>query len=408
MILSQISPAQVSSKKKSAKGPRAIGLLQLAPTGKATLIPVAILIDGDYYDASAYKATPVPMALESGTVYEAISTGVSQGLFTVAGALQSKNSWMGEGTWQPAGSIPAKKAAAPSKPPDEDVDKPPVLRRPGAAPTKPPEAAPAETKPPETKPEKPPEAAAEPPSPAVPPAPPEDPDRPVLRRGKSKESPKKAPKAEPAPAKPATPAPVKAASASAVKLIPAISDSNVQEPRSFDYKMKPDEEAQFHKKMLAMASDEVNARVKMLGSATAEAPATGHPAATGQATPKAAAPEFDDVKMRVFDLVSNNEPVLVLTATARPKSAKGAADLPSFVTLVARNDIYGELHKVFSNITDAQHSDVVPQMELIDAVDADGDGRGELFFRRSSDTVSAYSIYRVIGNQLYPLFEGKM
>jgi hypothetical protein len=45
-------------------------------------------------------------------------------------------------------------------------------------------------------------------------------------------------------------------------------------------------------------------------------------------------------------------------------------------------------------------------MELIDAVDADGDGRGELLFRRTSDGGSAYAIYRVTSDHLWPLFEG--
>jgi len=67
-----------------------MGLLQLTPNGKARLIPITILYDGEFYDASAYKAAPVPMALESGTVYEAVSTGVSQGLFTVSNALQMR------------------------------------------------------------------------------------------------------------------------------------------------------------------------------------------------------------------------------------------------------------------------------------------------------------------------------
>ena len=50
------------------------------------------------------------------------------------------------------------------------------------------------------------------------------------------------------------------------------------------------------------------------------------------------------------------------------------------ITLVARQDIYGELHKVFSNMTDTQHLDVLPRYEFIDAVDADGDGRARIAF----------------------------
>src|ERR1700733_647496 len=113
-----------SSHKKTNKGPRALGLLELPPKGKAHLIPITILIDGKYYDASAYKAAPVPMALWSDTVYEAVRSGVSLGLFTVTGALQAKDpnkamEWMGEGTWQTASEVKAKaaKKSVPSIPP---------------------------------------------------------------------------------------------------------------------------------------------------------------------------------------------------------------------------------------------------------------------------------------------------
>ena len=86
-----------------------MALLQLTAAGKATLIPVAILIDGKFYDASEYKADPVPMALDSGTVYEAEESGDSLGLFTVSGALHSKSPgeaqpWVGAGTYLPNGS----------------------------------------------------------------------------------------------------------------------------------------------------------------------------------------------------------------------------------------------------------------------------------------------------------------
>jgi len=43
---------------------------------------------------------------------------------------------------------------------------------------------------------------------------------------------------------------------------------------------------------------------------------------------------------------------------------------------------------------------------LIDAVDVDGDGRGELLFREVSDVGSAYVVYRVTPDQLWTLFEG--
>ncbi len=128
-------PARSADGKKSAKSPRALGVVQLLPNGKARLIPVTILYDGEFYDASAYKASPVPMALDSGTVYEGFRTGVSQGLFTVTSALQGNNTWVGNGNWQTTSAITAaadaaaKKKAAMSKPAPEAPEGPPVLRR---------------------------------------------------------------------------------------------------------------------------------------------------------------------------------------------------------------------------------------------------------------------------------------
>jgi hypothetical protein len=49
----------------------------------------------------------------------------------------------------------------------------------------------------------------------------------------------------------------------------------------------------------------------------------------------------------------------------------------------------------------------LPKYEFIDAVDADGDARGELLFRLTSDAGTAYNIYAVIGDRLWPLFEGR-
>ena len=127
-------------------------------------------------------------------------------------------------------------------------------------------------------------------------------------------------------------------------------------------------------------------------------------------TPKRAKlpqPSFEEVQLRVFDLSNSNEPVLVLTTTARmPVRPNAGADPQYIVTLVARDDIYGELHKAFASVTDSQHLDVLPRMELVDAVDADGDGRGELLFRQISDAGKAFVLYRVIGDRLWPLFQG--
>ncbi len=197
-VLVQSVCAQSAAGKKAIKGPRALGLVQLLPNGKARLIPVTILFDGEYYDASAYKAAPVPMALESGTVYEGVRTGVSQGLFTVTGALQGNNTWVGDGTWQSASAIAAakdaaaKKRAVMAKPAPEPVEGPPVLRHASAKPSKGPDDAPASTSsaptsstPASTAPSTPAPTASTPPAQDTD----RDSDRPVLKRPASADAP---------------------------------------------------------------------------------------------------------------------------------------------------------------------------------------------------------------------------
>jgi len=184
-----------------------------------------------------------------------------------------------------------------------------------------------------------------------------------------------------------------------VELIPAISDAGGPDPRPYAYQMKPEEEQGRLKKMLAMASDELKSRV-----AKAESSGSSGPKSDKNARPTRDV-QFQSSQMQVFDLSNSNEPVLVLTGEA--KATTGARDLMYMTTIVAREDIYGDLHKVFAQTTDNQHLDVLPKYELIDAVDADGDGRGELLFRMKWDNGSAFGVYRVIGDRLWPLFEGK-
>jgi len=189
-----------------------------------------------------------------------------------------------------------------------------------------------------------------------------------------------------------------------MQLIPAISDADGPDPRPYAYSLKPDEELKLRKKILALAANEVQARAAQL---TAESQTGSRPSSPAGTKAKPPQPSFDEVEFHAFDLSNSNEPVLVVTAKARMPARPNAAgaDVQYIITLVTREDMYGDLHKVFSSITDSQHFDVLARMELIDAVDADGDGRGELLFRQVSDAGSAFILYRVIGDRLWPLFQ---
>jgi hypothetical protein len=118
-------------------------------------------------------------------------------------------------------------------------------------------------------------------------------------------------------------------------------------------------------------------------------------------------PVFENTQFRVFDVWGNNQPVMILSAEAHFPPAPGADKAPETysITLVARTDIYGNLRKVYSGVTDRFHLDVTPRLELIDAVDADGDGRGELLFRETTDAGDGYVIYRPTADKLWKMFD---
>ena len=409
------------------KGPRALGLVQLSPNGnKGRLIPIVIMMDGKYYDAGSYKAMPVPMALDFDTVYEAFRTGVSQGVFTITQPGQLNHAWIAEGTWLPAGAKAPEKSKKYSAPviDDDAKDAPPVLHRRSeksdgdsgsdskdndkvkdkktdsqkTAPSASAPAAPDTAKPPAVA-EKPAKAADEPFA---------DPNRPRLRRGKPDYSARREPYTTfdelSDTVSGAKTAKDSATSAPAFVMLPAISDAGGPDPRPYTYDVKPVEEAIYRNKMIDLASTQLHARA---GAAAKAAPAP-RKASTGKTAAKLLVPAFDDVSLRIFDLSNSNEPVLVLSAKTHPAAvgANGNVEEPKEITLIARTNLEGELRKLFFSQTDSRHLDATPRLELIDAVDVDGDGRGELLFRRSFDSGSAYAVYRVTSDGLWPLFEG--
>jgi hypothetical protein len=333
------------------------------------------------------------MALQAGTVYEGLKSGVSQGLFTVNNPIPH-NGWLGLGIWKSHEQIETEKAQAKARteklaqkaPEDEKAGGPPRLSRTpeGAHPK-------TTTEPAKTEPEKTADADEDRPKLKKPPvesqpstSPAEaDADRPVLRRqpeGEKQEQTKIEPDAQPL--------------KGTLQLIPAISDADGPQPRPYTYQTKPEEDREFMQKMTAMAADEVKHRVETLSGNDAKA----------KAGRMISVPEIHDPQLRVLDISGTNEAVLIYSAAA---SVPGRADRQFSTTVVARQDIYGDLHKIFAHTTDNNHLDVQPRYEFIDAVDADGDGRGELLFRQVGDSGSGFAIYRVIGDRLWPLFESK-
>ena len=74
-------PVFAQFKKEPAKGPRAVAVLEWTPQG-LRLVPVSLMIDGDFQDATIYRANPVPMAVDQDTVYQVQKSGQPLGDFT--------------------------------------------------------------------------------------------------------------------------------------------------------------------------------------------------------------------------------------------------------------------------------------------------------------------------------------
>ena len=447
----------------------------MAANGKASLVPVAILINGKFWDASAYKADPVPMALEPGTVYEAERAGNSLGLFTVGNALHRNNSaqgalaaWIGTGIWHPAGSEPETKSAkaAPVPVGIDTSEGPPRLTRDTSAKDKPAGSGstPSTNAPSgSSSPSAPPNAGApsgsgdEPPrltKPAASPSASQTSDssqpaqggakssgdsksgeskakdesnvpasdsgasegsRPRLRHGKPAESfaDEDVPGYSKVGAKSTSPADLSktaVATQGDVQLIPAISDARGPEIHSFVFQWLKGEEDDRRKQMTDLAREQLRAYVAARAKAKTTSE-TGH-STSGKSAPKMKEPILENVRMIAYDLWLSNQPVMILSAEGHmPPPPAGTAhsevesEMQYSVVLVAYPDIYGNLHKLHVGITDKFHLDVTPRLELIDAVDADGDNRGELLFRETTDQATGWAIYRPTADKLWKMFD---
>ena len=437
---------------RKAKGPRALALVEWpAKGGIPRVIPVTILVDGRYYDASIYKADPVPMALEPGNVYEVEQSGESIGVVTLTDARQASNgAWLADTRFQTNEQLAAARKPREAAPKSASVGEgPPTLRRGGRRSGRDKESPPTRTPHPESEPQSTTEAGSSdgdappvlrkpaadkqppdstPPSgtttkasdsavsaPASSPAqatssPPkhEDSEHPVLRRGRptaeqaenlpgavETKAPPKAPAAAAGPSSSST----KAVAAGAGRILPAISDADGPEPHSFLVPWKNEDQEKLKASMSKLAGAVLQDWARARGGACCG--------------------ELQDVQMRTFDLTTSNEPQVVLMARATeapatPVRRAGARTnsqpppsrdgLTYWITLVARQDYNNELRKLKVWATDSKHLDAYPRAELIDAVDADGDGRGELLFREISDDGQNFALYRVTPDMLIQLY----
>jgi hypothetical protein len=169
----------------------------------------------------------------------------------------------------------------------------------------------------------------------------------------------------------------------------AVSDAQSSDSRSFEYVWKAGEQAAMEAKMRKLALVQL-------------------PNETAQANEHA----MTNVVIRSFDLDLSNAAVMVLTAEVPGGYlAKGGKTAPGkfvsrYITLIARVDTEGNPQRLAVSVTDSSQLDIAPRLELIDAVDADGDGLGELLFREYGVDQKSFIIYGIGRGSVTKVFEG--
>jgi hypothetical protein len=167
-----------------------------------------------------------------------------------------------------------------------------------------------------------------------------------------------------------------------------VSDTESTDPRSYAFAWKKGEQ------------QEIEAKLRRL--AVAQLPKESPPLTERSLT---------HVAIRSLDLDLTNEAVMVLTAeipgsVARATKGTSVKTPLRYITLIARVDMESTPQRLAVSITDASRLDVTPRLELIDAVDVDGDGVAELLFRQYSFDSTSYVIFSVGRSTVTKVFEG--
>jgi hypothetical protein len=206
--------------------------------------------------------------------------------------------------------------------------------------------------------------------------------------------------------------------AAGTQTLVAVSDNESSDSRSFEFIWKPGEQEVMEAKMRKLALAQLPKENAQLNDGS-----------------------FKDVVIRSFDLDLSNDAVMVMTAEipgsylapavktvpqkkvpgkkapqkAGPQDQDKAAQnadagkfVSRYITLIARVDFEGVPQRLAISVTDSSRLDVAPRLELIDAVDVDGDGLGELLFREYGFDQKGFIVYGIGRSTVTKVFEGAM
>jgi hypothetical protein len=450
-------PGQITKKDKDVPALRAVAVLEwtgdLAKPKTSRLVPVTVFDGEQLQDGGVYLARPQPIAVQGGNEYILQKNGARLGLFDIQSSGQQQDSWVGFGTWRPTPVPKPKMPDMAQTPIDDEASDRPVLHRKrgsgstsgGASGDKSDGGSDSAGQAP-VDPDRPtlhkktsddagtsgdgksasPDGGATPSSTPAPDAgksadgaakdgagstQASDPDRPQLKRGKTKQAPEGYVESLPDVTDPNRPRLLRGKSTggvvadetptligmpSGMEQAVAVSDprNRPEHPWNYAWADPADEE-----KMKGNLEDLARSA---LGLTSTPAPAANRTtttrARTKPAPPPAPAPLVDE-EYRVFELAYGSGATLVLSA-----HTDGPVGQRKFVTMIAQPDLYGSLLVLFKSVTDEAHLDDKPRMRLVDAVDALADNRGELLFELRGSTQRQFALYRVLRGTAKEMF----
>lgn len=186
-----------------------------------------------------------------------------------------------------------------------------------------------------------------------------------------------------------------------LRLIAAVSDIKTREPHSYVYAWNDPEDA---KKMQAaledvaknlLAGNALKSTVSGQSIGPAKTPAkkstttAENTHVAHKAAPKPVLPDLTDEQFKAYELSFGGGATLVFSAKS------GDGDQAKYVTIIAQPDFNGVPQILFKQVTREGELDVIPRMQLVDAVDTDADNRAELIFELAGKTEQQFAIYRV-------------
>jgi hypothetical protein len=410
--------------------------------GKPTasrIVPISLYIDGQFQDAAIYLARPVPMALDTGTVYEVRKAGIDAGTLELAyerhytggdsdNGTEIDDGWMGYGPFKlkPKPTYESKKQSGPlpqvavngnaphfggkaatsnTGASTEDSDRPSFHTR---APASTDSSASASSNPSSGSSDTDSENDADRPtlkrrSPAEMKTAQkkkdsarviagndlnDDPDRPTLHRGSTTETDEQ------------ENPPLRGLPKDMHQLV-AVSDAKDRPEHDFARPWESaDEQIEVLGKMQAFAREQL-ASYKGVGPAPVAAPVPVAPAASASRLKKKAAPApvpppaplpLNDEVLKGYTLSYGGAPTYVYMATS-----PGANGVSRYVTVVAQEDTVTGLKLALSNVTDSLHLDRTPWMRPVDVVDADASNRASVLMELRAAHTRQFALYRVIG-----------